>query len=188
MEIAKPAVFLDRDGVLNADRVDFVKSVEELIILPGALDAVARLNRAGFPVVVVSNQSCIGQGLLTWDALQSITDSLHRTIRQAGGEVLQFYYCPHTAKDRCDCRKPQPGMLLRAAQDWNLDTSRSFIVGDTLRDIAAGKNAGCRAALVLSGATTLDMVNVFDPMPDYIADDLADAADWILDGRHDSHE
>jgi len=188
MEVGKPAVFLDRDGVLNADRVDFVKSVEELILLPGAVEAVVRLNQAGFAVVVVSNQSCIGQGLLSWEALQAITDCLQHHICQAGGEVLQFYYCPHTAKDRCDCRKPQPGMLLQAAQDWHLDTSRSFMVGDTLRDIAAGKKVGCHTALVLSGATTPDMVNVFDPKPDHIAENLAAAADWILDGRYDSHE
>jgi histidinol-phosphate phosphatase family protein len=185
MEISKPAVFLDRDGVLNADRVDFVKSVEELVILPGALESVVRLNRAGFSIVVVSNQSCIGQGLLSWDGLQAITDALQRAIVQTGGQVLQFYYCPHTAKHRCDCRKPQPGMLLRAAQDWNLDLSRSFMVGDTQRDIVAGKSVGCRAALVLSGATTSDMINVFDLLPDYIADDLAAATQWILDGLKD---
>lgn len=188
MEIAKPAVFLDRDGVLNADRVDFVKSVEELEILPGAMEAVVRLNRAGFPVVVVSNQSCIGQGLMSWDSLQILTQAIDKAIRHAGGEVLQFYYCPHTAKDRCDCRKPQPGMLLQAAQDWNLDPSRSYMVGDTLRDIAAGKSVGCRAVLVLSGATTIDMVNVFDPAPDYIAANLASAVDWILDGARDRDE
>lgn len=176
----KPTVFLDRDGVLNADRLDFVKSVEELVILPGAVEAVARLCQAGYQVIVVSNQSCIAQNIIGWNDLNAITDALRQQIQDAGGEVRQFYYCPHTAKDKCDCRKPQPGMLLQAGSEWQVDFSQSFMVGDTVRDIAAGKSAGCRTALVLSGATTEAMISLFDTEPDHIAPDLTQATDWIL--------
>lgn len=142
------AVFLDRDGVINRNRPDYVKAWEEFEFLPGALKALERLAGSPFYIVVVTNQSAVGRGLLSWQDLEEIHARMEMEIRQAGGRLNGVYCCPHTPADLCDCRKPSPGLLLRAAKDLNLDLGASWLIGDSLNDVAAAQAVGVRPILV----------------------------------------
>lgn len=173
-------VLLDRDGVLNADREDYVKTPEEFRILPGAAEAVARLNRAGYSVAVVSNQAGVPKGLLSEDALWEITSLLRQEVEKAGGEIDGVYYCLHRNEDRCGCRKPQPGLILRACADFGVSPTECVLVGDAERDVKAARAAGCRSVLVLTGHASAEDIERFQSKPDFVADDLSGAVDWIL--------
>jgi D-glycero-D-manno-heptose 1,7-bisphosphate phosphatase len=145
------AVFLDRDGVLNHNRADYVKSWDEFIFLPGVLDALADLAQTPYKVILLTNQSAIGRGLMTGSMLASIHRNILSVVSHHGGRIDGIYFCPHSPKDNCSCRKPKPGMLLTAAQDHEIDLSRSFLVGDAFTDIKAAMLAGCQPILVLTG-------------------------------------
>lgn len=175
-------VFLDRDGVINENRDDYVKNIDEFNFLPGALNALRRLHAAGIRVAVISNQACIGKGLVTRKTLADIDRYMFSGVAEAGGEITATYYCPHKPDDNCDCRKPAPGLLLRAGRDMMVDLKDTIFVGDNSKDILAGKAAGCRTALVLSGMISADEAVMLDPAPDFIASDLAEAVEWIIAG------
>ena len=174
------AIFLDRDGVLNEDRDDYVKNVSELKVLPCVPDAIRRLNDAGFEVFVVSNQQGVPKGLISESDLQAIQAEITRRVTEGGGRISAFYYCKHLAADDCPCRKPKPGLLLRAAEENAIDLSESFMIGDAERDVLAAQRAGCRAVLVLSGNITREEAERLPHAPEHIADDLASAVDYIL--------
>ncbi len=180
------AVFLDRDGVINEDRDDYVKNVRELRVFPFAPDAVRRINEAGYAVVVVSNQQGVAKGLISEDDLRAMQDEINRRVESAGGRISAFYYCKHLASQGCECRKPQPGMLLTAAKDLGIDLSQSVMIGDTERDMLAGKSAGCGTILVLTGGLTAENAESMPCTPDFVADDLSKAADHLarLDDSH----
>ncbi|MBX6343187.1 MAG: HAD family hydrolase, partial [Thermomicrobiaceae bacterium] len=135
------AIFLDRDGVINADRPDYVRSWEQLRILPGALEALRRLRLAGVPVFVVTNQSAVGRGLMDLAALEEIHRRLRRVVWRAGGEIRDIFYCPHRPEDGCSCRKPKAGLLLQAGQRYGLDLRRCALVGDARTDVQAARAA-----------------------------------------------
>ena len=175
--------FVDRDGVINRDRDDYVKSVAEFEFLPGSPEALARLHESGWMIVLVSNQAAIARGIITQDELDRITDVLRNGVEAAGGKIDAIYYCPHRPEDNCDCRKPLPGMILRASSDLGIDPKAAVFVGDAERDIRAGKAAGCKTVLVLSGKLTACEAAAIDPAPDFIAADLGQAADWITSGN-----
>lgn len=172
---------MDRDGVLNRDRAQFVRCVADLEVLPGAVDAVARLNRAGYIVIVATNQSGIGRGLMAEEALEEIHGELRRAMREGGATLSGIYHCPHVPGSNCDCRKPAPGLLLRAARAHDIDLERSFLVGDQPHDIAAGAAVGCRTVLVLTGKTPANHGSLLPAAPDFVARDVGAAADWILE-------
>lgn len=176
------AVFLDRDGVINANKDEYVKSVEELIFLHGACEAIARLTRQDIPVFVVSNQSCVGRGLLDLGVLNEITDHLLYCVRTAGGDIARVYYCPHRPEEGCECRKPRAGLLRRAEGEWGVNLSRSFLVGDAQTDIVAGRTVGCRTAMVLTGrgSIELNLCHQRDTLPHHVASGLPAAVDWVL--------
>ncbi len=144
-------ILLDRDGVINQDSDAFVKSADEFIPLPGAMEAIARLHRAGFRIGVCTNQSGIGRGLLTEQTLATIHDKLNRLVLSAGGRIDGIRYCPHLPDAGCGCRKPKPGMLLDLMGESGADSASTVFVGDSLRDLEAAKAAGCRAVLVRTG-------------------------------------
>lgn len=173
------AVFLDRDGVINSDRDDYVKSIDELRVYPFAPEAVRRVNEAGWPVFVISNQQAIAKGLISEDGLLGIEREIARRVEEAGGKVTAFHYCKHLASDLCKCRKPQPGLILQAAEEHGIDPAASIMVGDAERDIIAGKSAGCRTILVLTGKLTREEAERIPCKPDYVANTLADAAEII---------
>jgi len=144
-------VILDRDGVINRDSDHFIKNTTEWKPIPGSLEAIAKLNHAGFRVVVASNQSGIGRGFLDMGALNAINDKMYRVLAQVGGRIDALFYCPHAAEENCDCRKPKPGMFIDIAQRFNVDLAGVPSVGDSLRDLQAAVAAGAQPMLVLTG-------------------------------------
>jgi D-glycero-D-manno-heptose 1,7-bisphosphate phosphatase len=179
MPHGRPAVFLDRDGVLNYNRSDHIRTPEEYVPIPGAAGAVALLKQAGWAVVVVSNQSGLGRGLFAQEALDAIMAKMRAELETVGGGPDAVYYCPHAPGAGCDCRKPKPGLVLQAAREHGLDLGRSYLVGDSASDVACGQAAGLRTVLVQTGLPEQRP----DPAavgPDYVARDLGDAVAWIL--------
>lgn len=147
----KGVVFLDRDGVICENRADYVKSWQEFVFLPNTLAALADLKRDGYRIIVVTNQSAVGRGLMTLKELNYIHAQMMNTIQQHGGYIEQVIYCPHRPEDNCDCRKPRPGMLLAAAKMFNIDLQQSYMIGDACSDLQAGQAVGCRCFFVLTG-------------------------------------
>lgn len=151
MNTLKKLVILDRDGVINADSDQFIKSPDEWHALPGSLEAIARLNQAGYRVVVATNQSGIGRGLFDMNALNAMHMKMHRALAAVGGRIDAVFFCPHTTGDQCDCRKPKPGMLRTIAQRFDIDPAETPVVGDSKRDLEAAAALGMQAHLVLTG-------------------------------------
>ena len=144
-------VVLDRDGTINHDSDQYIKSPAEWKPIKGSLEAIARLTQAGFRVVVATNQSGIGQGLFDMATLNAIHDTMHRAVHQAGGRIDAIFFCPHARDSNCECRKPKPGMLLEIAKRLNVDLEGVPAVGDSLRDLQAAAAAGAQPVLVLTG-------------------------------------
>ena len=144
-------VILDRDGTINQDSDQYIKSPEEWHPIKGSLEAIARLTQADYRVVVATNQSGIARGLFDTRTLFAIHDTLLRALAQVGGRIDAFFFCPHKAEDRCGCRKPQPGMLLEVARRFNVALDEVHMVGDAQRDLEAAAAAGAKPVLVLTG-------------------------------------
>lgn len=173
-------VFVDRDGVINRMRPDYVRRWEELELLPGAIDALVRLERAGCEVVVLTNQSAIGRGLLSREAVDEIHARLSAVVERAGGRIHAFLLCPHAPAEGCACRKPAPGLLLRARDELGVDLSTAVMVGDQPSDVAAARAVGCPAILIdpdgeRAAGAAMD--------PGAVAGSLLEAADLILGSR-----
>lgn len=178
------AILLDRDGVINEDREDYVKSWQEVRFIKGARQALKQIHRAGIPVVVITNQAAVGRGLITEDDLSDIHARLMKAIQKAGGKISKIYYCPHPPEARCHCRKPRIGMLKKAAQEFRLDLRQCFFVGDALRDVQAGKQAGCHTVLVQTGQGKKSLQKILAAQatvsPDWVCDNLASATSLML--------
>ena len=144
-------IILDRDGTINEEREDFVKSADEWVPLPGALEAIARLNQAGWHTVIATNQSGIGRGLFDMAALNAMHQKLNRLLQKVGGRIDAVFFCPHAAQDSCACRKPLPGLLTQIGERYGVDLTQVPMVGDSLRDLQAAVAAGCRPHLVRGG-------------------------------------
>lgn len=144
------AVFLDRDGVINRKpkEGEYITSWDDFHILPGVADGIALLNGTGYLVVVVTNQRCVAKGLLSVADLEKIHAQMSQALSRAGAKLDGIYYCPHDYVPSCNCRKPAPGMLLEAAQVYEIDLRSSWMVGDSEMDVQAGKSAGCKTARV----------------------------------------
>ncbi|MCK4717919.1 MAG: HAD family hydrolase [Thermoplasmata archaeon] len=150
---------MDRDGVINENRRDYVKTPDELVFLPNAAEAIRRINQAGWLVVIITNQSMIGRGIATEEAFQTIMDKLASTLKREGALIDGVYHCPHVPESDHPWRKPNPGMLLQAAEDMDIDLSASVMVGDLPGDIEAGRRAGTmRQELVDDTRSLLDVV------------------------------
>jgi histidinol-phosphate phosphatase family protein len=171
---------LDRDGVLNRDRPDYIKNEEELEVFDFAAEAVRTFREAGWLVCVVSNQSVVGRGLSTLAEVEATTAKLVRRV----GPVDGIYYCYHTPEDGCECRKPAPGLLLRAREAAEADgaVEECWMVGDSARDAEAGRRAGCRTAVVLTGRLGAAEAGELVPPPDLVAVDVLEAARLITRG------
>ncbi len=144
-------VILDRDGTINADSDEYIKSAAEWVPLPGAIEAIARLNHAGWHVVVASNQAGLGRGLFDVAALNAMNAKMHKLLATQGGRVDAVFYCPHTPDDACTCRKPLPGLFEQIGERFGVDLAGVPVVGDQLRDLQAGAAVGCEPHLVLTG-------------------------------------
>ena len=178
-----PAVFLDRDGVIIKNRANYVRSWSDVSIYPQALTALAELSHAPYKTIIVTNQSAVGRGLISLDDAQIINERLVQEINRAGGRIDRVYMCPHAPDDGCNCRKPKPGLLLRAAHELSLDMSRSLLIGDALSDLFAGYAAQIpQVALVRTGrgATEAQLPAASSLRPLYIYDTLSSALADIL--------
>ena len=144
-------IILDRDGVINHDSDQFIKSPDEWKPLPGSLEAIARLNQAGYRVVVATNQSGVGRGLFDMPTLNAIHEKMHKACAQAGGRIDAVFFCPHAADAGCECRKPKSGMIAEIAERYSVDLSGVPSVGDSLRDLEASSRLGAQPILVLTG-------------------------------------
>ena len=144
-------IILDRDGVINYDRDEYIRNPDEWKPIPGSLEAIARLNQDGYHVIVATNQSGIGRGLFDMSALNAINDKMHKSLAQVGGRIDAVFYCPHKMTDECSCRKPKPGLLEDIASRFNVDLAGVPCVGDSLRDLQAAAQVGAQPILVLTG-------------------------------------
>lgn len=174
------AVFLDRDGVINENRDDYVRSAEQLRLLPGAVGALRALASSPFTVAVATNQAGVGRGLFSRRTLDEIHDRLRAGVVQGGGRIDAIYACTHVATAGCACRKPRPGLLQRAAADLGVDLRSSYFVGDALTDVEAALAAGCRPVLVKTGRGAAMLRRAERPAGLTVVDDLAAAVRYIL--------
>lgn len=176
-------VIVDRDGVVNQDSDEFIKSPEEWIPIPGSLEAVARLNRSGYKVVIATNQSGVGRGLFDMDTLNRIHEKMIKAARAKGGEIDGIFFCPHRPDDQCRCRKPRPGLFEEIAERFKINLTGIFAVGDTERDIVAARDVMASPVLVKTGKgrKTLRESKQLQDVP--VFNDLAAFADALLSGE-----
>jgi D-glycero-D-manno-heptose 1,7-bisphosphate phosphatase len=177
-------VFLDRDGVINRDSPDYIKSWQEFHFLPGSREALARLTRAGFAPILVTNQSAVARGLITRPRLGRLHQRLCSAVARKGGRIRDIFFCPHHPAARCHCRKPATGMLQQAAAKYGLDLSTTFFVGDSAKDILCARGAGCGSSILVqtgNGLTAAQSLIHQGQPPDHIAADLSAAAQWIIE-------
>lgn len=179
------AVFLDRDGVINrkAPEGQYVTRWEDFHVLPGVVEGISLLNRAGFCVIVVTNQRCVAKGLLTAADLEKIHQQMSTLLARSGATIDAIYYCPHEVEQFCNCRKPASGMLFEAAISRDIELPASWMIGDSDIDVEAGKNAGCRTVLLLMRNKTADKLELHGAgryHADIVAPSLLDAVRQIL--------
>jgi D-glycero-D-manno-heptose 1,7-bisphosphate phosphatase len=176
------AVFLDRDGVINENRADHVRSWDEFHFIPGAPQAIAQLCQAGIRVFVITNQAIVNRGMISHTALQALHKRMTDALRHHGAQIEDVIYCPHRPEENCSCRKPQPGLLIQSAERYGVDLSQSVLIGDALADMEAGATAGCRTILVLTGRgrDQLAMANESGRNGFAVAPDLSAAVAQLL--------
>jgi len=189
------AVFLDRDGTINQE-VGYLNSAEKLVMIPGAFEAIRRINESGMKAVVITNQAGVAKGLFTEEFVRRINGQIQSLLIDHGALIDRFYYCPHHPSEGvdpyrkiCNCRKPEPGLLEQAAADLDIDLSQSYMIGDRYRDIETAHRAGAKGVLVMTGYGE-DLMQDAGPdqandlnKPDYIAKDILEAVNWILKDR-----
>ena len=176
-------VILDRDGVINRDSDQFIKTPDEWRPIPGSLEAIARLNHAGYRVVVATNQSGIGRGLFEMAMLNAIHDKMHRALALSGGRIDAVFYCPHTADAECECRKPKVGMLKEIGVRFGVDLAGVPCIGDSLRDLQSAEAVGGQPILVLTGKGERTLRDGNFPASTVFFPDLAFAASALLVGE-----
>ena len=154
------AIFLDRDGVINKKRDDYVKSINELEIFPDIGEGILNLKKMGFLIIVITNQSIINRKIITVEELEKIHLSIQNNLKKKSCIIDRFYFCPHTPNENCNCRKPKSGLLLQAITDFSINSSESWMVGDCLIDIQAGEKVGCKTILLKDNMSFLDIVDI----------------------------
>ena len=177
-------IFIDRDGVINENRSDYVKNWDEFRFLAGSREAIAALTKAGHRVVVCTNQAGVAQGLISTDTMEDIHRRMQDAIEEVGGVIEKVYACTHSKTADCDCRKPRPGMLLRASRELDLDMGDAVFIGDSITDMQAGSAAGVRTMLVLTGLGVEHYRQYYQHTnrPFHVALNLKHAVDIILQG------
>ncbi|HVY53994.1 MAG TPA: D-glycero-beta-D-manno-heptose 1,7-bisphosphate 7-phosphatase [Gammaproteobacteria bacterium] len=175
-----PLIILDRDGVINHESHAYIKSPEEWLPIPGSLQAIAKLNQAGFEVIIATNQSGLARGLFDQTMLELIHDKLNRSLAAEGGKIKDIFYCPHHPEDKCGCRKPMPGLFTQIKQKYQVNLAEVYFVGDSYTDILAATNAGCKPILVLTGNGQQALADYQDISNVLHFNDLAHAAEYII--------
>ncbi len=171
----RPAIFLDRDGVIIENCENYVRSWDDVCFIEPAIRALRQIAPLDVAVIVVTNQAIVGKGQMALEEATRINERVVSEVRRRGGRIDYAYLCPHTEKDNCDCRKPKPGMLLRAAREHDIDLAHSFMVGDAISDMRAAQAAGVHCALVRTGRGAGELARCNGEMWFDVADDLLDA-------------
>ena len=179
----KKVAFLDRDGTINRDSPDYIKSWEDFEFLPGSLKAIEQLTASGFTTILITNQSAVPRKYITVEQLDDMHRMLKEVVETNAGEIKDIFYCPHMPDEGCDCRKPQPGLIFQAQKKYHIDLTAAFMVGDNAKDVECGQNAGCgKTVLVKTGnfAKARQELTQKGILPDFVAEDLYEAAEWII--------
>lgn len=180
----KITVFIDRDGVINFDSPDYIKSCDELFFIPGSIEAIAELTRLGHKVCVITNQSVIGRNFVSPDGLKKIFAKMKDAVINQNGKLTDIFFCPHIPKDNCKCRKPLPGLFFQAKEKYpDIDFNNSVMIGDSAKDILAAENAKIKFKILVKTGNGLKAYKELEQknlLPDYFANDLNDAHKWIL--------
>lgn len=179
-------VFLDRDGVINkkAPKGNYIKNWTEFKFLPGVKEVIKRLNKAGFLVIVITNQRGIAKGLMTEEDLKDIHTKMIEELKKSGVRIDSIYYCPHDEKDNCNCRKPKIGMFLRAKEDFNIEMNESWLIGDSSSDIIAGEEAGCKTILVNKKLYNNSILVNKDMKCNFLVNNLKEAINKIIRSKN----
>lgn len=178
-------IFIDRDGVINRDpggwtKYSYVTKWDEFFFIDGSTKALKKLKEAGYKICLISNQGGISKGYFTEEDLDRLNERMLGEIEKAGGRIDELYYCPHHDKDNCECRKPKTGLIEQAIKKMDVGLKNTFIIGDSVRDIEAGKRMGMKTIFVLSGKTPPSEVKNWHVQPDCIKKNLLEAVEWIL--------
>jgi len=177
-------IFLDRDGVINQDSPEYIKSWHEFHFIFGSLDAMAALTAAGFSIIIITNQSIIGRHMVAPATLADIHTRLKQCAKNHGAVIHDIFFCPHTPEDHCACRKPNPGLILEACRIHGIDPAQSIMIGDSAKDVLCARRGGCgRAVLVQTGngISAQKQLAAIQMQPDHVAPDLLSAAGWVMD-------
>ena len=183
----KKTVFLDRDGVINQDSPDYVRSCAEFQFLPGSLEALLRLTENSFSIIIITNQSGVNRNIIPQETLDEIHKKMQRAVIDHGGLIKDIFFCPHHPKENCDCRKPKPGMIIQARKRYHIDLSSAYMVGDSVKDMECARNAGCRFAVLVrtgNGSEAEKILLESETPPDHVAENLLDAVGWIITHHH----
>ncbi len=179
-------VFIDRDGVINRDGSEktehgYIIKWEDFEFLPGVLEGFKKFKDNGFKCVIVTNQQCVGKELITEEGLEEFMNKIALEVKKSGGEIAGIFYCPHLEEELCDCRKPQSGLFHKARKELNIESFEGrYYIGDSERDVLAGKGAGLKTILVLTGHSKREDVDSWEFKPDHICENLLEAADLII--------
>ncbi len=186
-KILRNVVYLDRDGTINHDSPDYIKNRSEFKFIAGSIEAIRLLTFSGFTSIVITNQSALARKFISPAELDRIHAMMKEAIVSGGGKIRDIFFCPHMPSDGCECRKPAPGLLLQAQRKYNIDLPTSIMVGDSAKDIECARNAGCgKAVLVKTGKydEARHILKTKQIDADYTANNLYDAAKWILADEH----
>jgi len=181
--VLRKVVYLDRDGTINHDSPDYIKSRSEFKFIPGSIEAIRLLTLSGFISIVITNQSALARKFISPAELDHIHALMKDAIISGGGKITDIFFCPHMPDDGCECRKPAPGLLLQAQRKYNIDLSKSIMVGDSAKDIECARNAGCGKAVLVKSGKDDDAEYILKTkqiVADYTAKNLYEAAKWIL--------
>ena len=183
----KKIIFIDRDGVINKDPggwtdYNYVTRWEDFIFFKDSIEALAKLTRAGYEIIFISNQAGISKGYYSKEALTEVNTKMLKELEKNGVKIKKTYYCIHQDSDNCDCRKPKIGLFKQAEKEFKIEAKGTFFIGDGKTDIEAGEKAGLKTILVLSGKSSLENTRSWNIKPDYIFDNLSEAVNFILEG------
>ncbi|RJQ66393.1 MAG: D-glycero-beta-D-manno-heptose 1,7-bisphosphate 7-phosphatase [Desulfobacteraceae bacterium] len=180
----KKVIFLDRDGTINRESADYIKSWEEFEFLPGSLEALARLTRKGYTLILITNQSAVGRGFVAQQTLDHTHSHMRAAVAEAGGRIEGVFFCPHRPDENCACRKPKPGLVRQACERYGIDPADSIMIGDSARDILCGRNAGCGMTILVRTGNGLEAEKALadqNAHPDVVTGDLLQAVAIIDD-------
>jgi len=183
MGLLKKVVFLDRDGTINVDSADYIKNRSEFDFIPGSIEAIKDLTANGFISIVITNQSALARRFVSPEELDAMHAMMCRKVAEAGGKITDIFFCPHLSHEGCECRKPEPGLIDQAHQKYSIDLADSTMVGDSAKDVACGRNAGCGRTVLVKSGKDPDVekeLNQKSISADFVADNLRAAAKWII--------